>query len=39
MRAMGRVWETMPEVLLVLAPRHPDRFGYARSVALAAAMG
>jgi 3-deoxy-D-manno-octulosonic-acid transferase len=33
MRAMGRVWETMPEVLLVLAPRHPDRFGYAYSLA------
>jgi len=39
MRAMGRVWETMPEVLLVLAPRHPDRFGAARSVALAAGGG
>ena len=36
MRAMGRVWEQMPEVLLVLAPRHPDRFGYARSAASAA---
>jgi 3-deoxy-D-manno-octulosonic-acid transferase len=36
MRAMGQVWEVMPEALLVLAPRHPDRFGAARSAALAA---
>jgi 3-deoxy-D-manno-octulosonic-acid transferase len=33
MQAMRRVWEQVPEVLLVLAPRHPDRFGYARSLA------
>jgi len=33
MQGMGRVWETMPEVLLVLAPRHPDRFSYALSLA------
>jgi len=36
MQAMGFVWDQMPEVLLVLAPRHPDRFGYSRSVAMAA---
>jgi 3-deoxy-D-manno-octulosonic-acid transferase len=34
MQALGRVWETMPEVLLVLAPRHPDRFGHAYSLGL-----
>jgi 3-deoxy-D-manno-octulosonic-acid transferase len=33
MQAMGQVWEKMPEVLLVLAPRHPDRFLYARLLA------
>lgn len=31
--AMARVWEARPETLLVLAPRHPDRFGYACSLA------
>jgi 3-deoxy-D-manno-octulosonic-acid transferase len=34
MQAMGLVWEAMPGVLLVLAPRHPDRFGYAYSLGL-----
>jgi 3-deoxy-D-manno-octulosonic-acid transferase len=34
MQALGLVWETMPEVLLVLAPRHPDRFGYAYALGL-----
>jgi len=28
------VWEQIPEVLLVLAPRHPQRFGYAYSLGL-----
>lgn len=39
MRAMGRVWEQIPEALLVLAPRHPNRFGYAGSVAMGAGGG
>jgi 3-deoxy-D-manno-octulosonic-acid transferase len=34
MQAMGWVWYNMPEVLLVLAPRHPDRFGHAYSLGL-----
>jgi 3-deoxy-D-manno-octulosonic-acid transferase len=34
MQALRLVWATMPEVLLVLAPRHPDRFGYAYSLGL-----
>ncbi len=31
--AMARVWEARPETLLVLAPRHPERFAYACSLA------
>jgi 3-deoxy-D-manno-octulosonic-acid transferase len=33
-QAMDQVWSEMPQVLLVLAPRHPQRFPYARSLAL-----
>ncbi len=34
MQAMSQVWERRPETLLVLAPRHPNRFDYAYSLAL-----
>jgi 3-deoxy-D-manno-octulosonic-acid transferase len=34
MQALRRVWEERPDVLLVLAPRHPDRFASAYSLAL-----
>ncbi|HEY0262994.1 MAG TPA: 3-deoxy-D-manno-octulosonic acid transferase [Granulicella sp.] len=33
MRAMNEVWSKQPEALLVLAPRHPERFDYAVSLA------
>ncbi|MEO6804413.1 MAG: 3-deoxy-D-manno-octulosonic acid transferase [Granulicella sp.] len=33
MQAMSQVWEELPGVLLVLAPRHPDRFSFAYSLA------
>ncbi len=34
LRAMDNIWQLWPNVLLILAPRHPDRFGYAYSLAL-----
>lgn len=36
LRAFGRMRETAPNTLLVLAPRHPDRFAEARTCAEAA---
>ncbi|WP_179490234.1 3-deoxy-D-manno-octulosonic acid transferase [Granulicella arctica] len=33
MQAMALVWNELPDVLFVLAPRHPDRFSYAYSLA------
>ena len=33
LQAMNKVWEVSPDVLLILAPRHPDRFDYAVSIA------
>jgi 3-deoxy-D-manno-octulosonic-acid transferase len=38
LRALGRVWDALPEVLLVLAPRHPDRFSFAYSLAARAGV-
>jgi 3-deoxy-D-manno-octulosonic-acid transferase len=34
LQALGVVWQERPDVLLVLAPRHPDRFPYAYSLAV-----
>ena len=33
LQAMACVWQAQPDVLLVLAPRHPARFDYAASLA------